>query len=303
VETILATKDLTKHFSGRAAVDHVSVNVNKGDIYGFIGENGAGKTTLMRMVCGLAAPTGGEIELFGSKDLTAQRHRIGCTIENPAIYSNMTAMENMEVQRLSLGIKDRSSCEKLLEMAGIGDAGKKKANHFSLGMKQRLMIALCLLGDPELLVLDEPTNGLDPMGIKEVRDFIQYLNRERGITVFISSHILGELEKMATRYGVISHGKMVDEFRADEIMSRCGENLLITTDDPQKTAEIVNGMFSDAAAEITPEKAVRIKGHVDKAGQISKKLFEAGIMVSGVTPEGETLETYFLKLMGGNKNV
>ena len=299
MENILATKGLTKHFSGKAAVDNVSISVNKGDIYGFIGENGAGKTTLMRMVCGLAAPTSGEIELFGSGDLSAGRRKVGCTIENPAIYPQMTAMENMEAQRLLLGVKDRSACGELLKMAGVGDAGKKKVNHFSLGMKQRLMIALSLLGDPELLVLDEPTNGLDPMGIKEVRDFIQYLNRKRGITVFISSHILGELEKIATRYGVISHGKMVDEFQAAEIASRCGKNLLVTTDNPQKALEIIGGMFSDAATEITPENAVRVRGHVDDAGQISKKLFEAGIMVNGVTPEGESLETYFLKLMGG----
>jgi ABC-2 type transport system ATP-binding protein len=299
METILATRGLTKHFSGKAAVDNVSIEVNKGDIYGFIGENGAGKTTLMRMVCGLAAPTSGEIKLFGSNDLSAKRRKVGCTIENPAIYPQMTALGNMEVQRLLLGVKDRSSCKELLKMAGVGDTGKKKVGHFSLGMKQRLMIALSLLGDPEFLVLDEPTNGLDPMGIKEVRDIIQYLNRERGITVFVSSHILGELEKMATRYGVISHGKMVAEFQANEIMNLCGENLLITTDNPQKTQEIISGMFSDAEAEITPENTIRIRGHVEDAGQISKKLIEAGIVVNGITPEGDSLENYFLKLMGG----
>ncbi|MCL2885034.1 MAG: ABC transporter ATP-binding protein, partial [Oscillospiraceae bacterium] len=270
-----------------------------GDIYGFIGENGAGKTTLMRMVCGLAAPTGGEIELFGSKNLVAQRHRVGCTIENPALYPTMTAMENMEVQRLNLGIKDKSVCAGLLDMAGIGDTGSKKAKNFSLGMKQRLMIALALIGEPELLVLDEPTNGLDPVGIKEVRDFIQQLNKERGITVFISSHILGELEKLATRYGVISHGRMADEFQADELAGRVGKNIVIYTDDARKTQEVIGRMFAGAEMQQTPDNAVRIKEHVEDAGRIVKQLVAEGVTVNALIPEGENLESYFLKLMGG----
>jgi ABC-2 type transport system ATP-binding protein len=212
MDYILETKGVSKDFSRKLAVDHVSIKVKKGDIYGFIGENGAGKTTLMRMVCGLAAPTGGEIMLFGSHNLVAQRYRVGCTIENPALYPAMTALENMEVQRLLLGIRERKICGELLEMAGLAGTGSKKAKDFSLDMKQRLMIALSLLGNPEFLVLDEPTNGLDPMGIKEVRDFLGSLNKERGITIFVSSHILGELEKIATRYGVISNGKSITRF-------------------------------------------------------------------------------------------
>jgi len=221
---VLQTKELVKEYDGVKAVDHVSIEVREGEIYGFIGENGAGKTTLMRIVCGLAAPTKGSMTLFGSGNLVSQRHRIGCTIENPALYPAMTAMENMETQRLLLGIKDKSASARLLDLVNLGAAGKKKTKDFSLGMKQRLMISLALLGDPEFLVLDEPTNGLDPIGIKEMRNLFQNLNKERGLTILISSHILGELEKLATRFGIIRNGKMVSEFQAEELNNR-GETI------------------------------------------------------------------------------
>ena len=301
MEYVLQTKEVSKDFSGKMAVDHVSIGVKQGDIYGFIGENGAGKTTLMRMVCGLADPTGGEINLFGNKDLVSQRHRVGCTIENPALYPAMTAMENMEVQRLLLGIKDKKVCGELLELAGISDTGSKKAKDFSLGMKQRLMVALSLLGDPEFLVLDEPTNGLDPMGIKEVRDILQRLNEVRGLTILVSSHILGELEKIATRYGVISHGKLVDEFRADELSTHCGKNLVIHASDPQKVENAVCELWRDVECMRTPENSVRIKGHIEDAGHINRILVEAGVIVNALIPEGDNLEDYFLRLMGGYK--
>jgi len=302
MEYILQTNEVSKDFSGKMAVDHVSIGVNRGDIYGFIGENGAGKTTLMRMICGLADPTGGNITLFGSKDLVSQRYRVGCTIENPALYPAMTAMENMEAQRLLLGIKDKKVCSDLLEMSGISGTGKKKAKDFSLGMKQRLMIAMSMLGDPEFLVLDEPTNGLDPVGIREVRDFLQRLNKDRGVSILVSSHILGELEKMATRYGVISGGKMVDEFQANELSGRCGKNLVIHASDPQKTENIINSMFSDAGCMRTPENSIRVKGHVENAGLINNQLVKEGVTVNALIPEGDKLEDYFLKLMGGHKH-
>jgi len=268
MDYVLQTNKLSKNFASKLAVDDVSIKVGRGDIYGFIGENGAGKTTLMRMVCGLTAPTSGEITLFGSRDLASQRNKMGSTIDNPALYPAMTAIENMEAQRLMLGIKKKNVSGELLDMAGIGNTGKKKAKDFSLGMKQRLMIALSLLGDPEFLVLDEPTNGLDPMGIKEVRDFIGRLNEARGITVFVSSHILGELEKIATRYGVISRGKMVDEFRSDELATRCGKNLVIHTSDPQKVENVLKELLPEAKYSRTPENAIRIVGHVENAGHI-----------------------------------
>jgi len=299
MDYVLQTKELTKYFSRKAAVNKVSISVEKGDIYGFIGENGAGKTTLMRVVCGLASASSGGVELFGSKKLVAMRKKVGCTIENPAIYPTLTAVENMEVQRLNMGIKDKAVCKSLLDMAGIGEVGKKKTKNFSLGMKQRLMIALALLGEPELLVLDEPTNGLDPVGIKEVRDFIQRLNQERGITVLISSHILGELEKMATRYGVISHGKMVDEFNANELAGRVGKNIVIKTNDAAKTQAVVAEMFPDVKLQTAADNTVRVFGHVEDAGRIIKRLVNEDVTVNALIPEGDDLESYFLKLMGG----
>jgi len=302
VDHILKTDGVSKSFAGKLAVDGVSITMAQGDIYGFIGENGAGKTTLMRMVCGLAAPTGGSIELFGSKNLVAQRHKVGCTIENPAIYPSMTAIENMEVQRLTLGLKDNKVCGELLELADNANTGKKKARDFSLGMKQRLMVALALLGDPELLVLDEPTNGLDPVGIKEVRDIFSRLNHERGISILVSSHILGELEKLATRYGVISQGKLVDEFSAEEVAGRVAKNLLIETADAAKTPEEIGRLLPDARLQSTPDQGVRITGHVEQAGEINKQLVQAGVTVKALIPEGQSLESYFLKLMVGGHN-
>jgi len=299
MDYVLQTNGLSKNFAGKLAVDDVSIKVGRGDIYGFIGENGAGKTTLMRMVCGLTAPTSGEITLFGKRDLASERYKMGSTIENPALYPAMTAIENMEAQRLMLGIKNKNVSGELLDMAGIGYTGKKKAKDFSLGMKQRLMIALSLLGDPEFLVLDEPTNGLDPIGIKEVRDFIGRLNEARGITVFVSSHILGELEKIATRYGVISRGKMVDEFRSDELAIRCGKNLVIHASDPQKAENVVKDLFPEAKYLRTPENSIRIVGHVENAGKINQILVGAGVTVNALIPEGENLESHFLRLMGG----
>jgi len=299
MDYVLQTNGLSKNYSGKLAVDDVSIKVGRGDIYGFIGENGAGKTTLMRMVCGLTTPTSGEITLFGKRDLASQRYKMGSTIENPALYPAMTAIENMEAQRLMLGIKKKNVSGELLDMAGIGNTGKKKAKDFSLGMKQRLMIALSLLGDPEFLVLDEPTNGLDPMGIKEVRDFIGRLNEARGITVFVSSHILGELEKIATRYGVISRGKMIDEFCADELATRCGKNLVIHASDPQKVENVVKELLPEAKYSRTPENSIRIVGHVENAGQINQMLVNSGVTVNALIPEGENLESHFLRLMGG----
>jgi ABC-2 type transport system ATP-binding protein len=302
MDYVLQTKDVSKDFSGKLAVDHVSIALKKGDIYGFIGENGAGKTTFIRMVCGLAGPTGGEMTLFGSKDLPSQRHRVGCTFENPTLFPGMTAMENMETQRLLLGVENKNVCDELLELARINNTGKMKTKDFSLGMKQRLMIALSMLGDPEFLVMDEPTNGLDPMGIKDVRDLLQRLNEVRGVTILVSSHILGELEKIATRYGIISNGKMVDEFRADELLARCEKNLVIHTSDLQRTESMVKDMFPDAQFRRTSENSIRINGHVEEAGRINKALVESGIIVNALLPEGENLEDYMLRLMGGKEN-
>ena len=218
---ILQTKELCKEFAHTAAVNRVSMNIQQGDIYGFIGENGAGKTTFMRMVAGLASPTSGTIKLFGQENLQAGRHHIGCTIENPALYKNMTARENLEIFRHAFGVKNTKSTDKVLSLMGLADTGRKRVGDFSLGMKQRLAIAVALLGNPQFLILDEPINGLDPVGIQELRNLFVQLNREQNITLLISSHILGELSKIATRYGIIHKGSLVSELSADDLMDQC----------------------------------------------------------------------------------
>jgi len=300
---VLQTKNISKIYGGKKVVEDVSINVKKGDIYGFIGKNGAGKTTLMRLICGLTTASSGEIELFGSSDLTSGRKKMGSTIENPALHMTMTAMENMEIQRLTLGISDKKMCYELLELAGIDDTRKKKVKHFSLGMKQRLMIALTLLGDPEFIILDEPTNGLDPIGISETLSFLQHLSEKRGIAILISSHILGELEKIATHYGVIHQGKLVDEFSAETLSQRCRKNLLLYTDNPQKAGQVIHEKFPDANYQLLPDETLMIEGYVEHAGVMSKALVEAGVVVNGVVPKREKLEDYFLKLMGGGQYV
>ncbi len=223
-QVILKTNHLTKRYGHRAVVENLSMTIHQGDIYGFIGKNGAGKTTLIRMVTGLAAPSDGSIQLFGSGSLLEGRSRIGTVIEAPAFYPGMTARENIIAFSRLQGLRDFSHVEELLELVGLDHTGKKKCRNFSLGMKQRLAIAIALIGDPKLLILDEPTNGLDPEGMKEVRDLILKLNQERGITVLVSSHILGELSKFATRYGIIHHGKLIEEFTEEDLWRRCAQD-------------------------------------------------------------------------------
>ncbi|MDR3120986.1 MAG: ATP-binding cassette domain-containing protein [Clostridiales bacterium] len=298
MEYVVQTKDLSKTFAGKTAVDHVNINIRRGDIYGFIGENGAGKTTFMRMLCGLAEPTGGTMRLFESGDLEKQRRRIGCTIENPAIYPAMTAEENLEVYRILLGITDKNIVPELLDFVGLGGFGKKKTRDFSLGMKQRLMIAIAMIGDPEFLILDEPMNGLDPMGIKEVRDLLLELNKEKKLTIIISSHILDELSRMATCYGIIHRGALVDEFTARELERRRRRNLKIVTDNPDKTERLLKTSVS-ANFETMPDGAIVLYDRLETAADINRMLISNGIAVSALSPGEQNLEGYFMDLMGG----
>ena len=227
-EDILTTRDLTKKYRKELAVDQVSMSIKRGDIYGFIGENGAGKTTFMRMVCGLARPSAGELKLYGvsgKRELQKARKNMGALIENPAVYPNMTAMENLEVQRRYLGIGRKDSEEmlkELLELVGLADAGRKKARNFSLGMKQRLGLAIALTGNPGFIILDEPTIGLDLVGKSELRNLLLKLNREKGLTIFFSSHDLSEMQRLATRYGFLHRGRLIKELTAQELEQECG---------------------------------------------------------------------------------
>lgn len=229
-ETILKTENLTKRYGKAQAVDHVSLSIERGDIFGFIGENGAGKTTFMRMVCGLIYPTEGTLELFGisdSKELPKMRRKMGALIEHPAVYSNMSALQNLEIQRrylgMDLGRDSGKTLTELLELVGLQDAIHKKAGKFSLGMRQRLGLAIALVGNPEFLILDEPTIGLDPIGVIELRELVLKLNRERHITILFSSHNLAEMAQIATRYGFLHKGKLLEAVTAEEVKKVCEE--------------------------------------------------------------------------------
>lgn len=299
-EYLLSTKGLSKCFGHHKAVDHVNLHIRKGAIYGFIGRNGAGKTTCLKMISGLAEPTEGEIEIFGYKgnDLKQMRSRIGCLIEAPGLYENMTAYENIKTKCLFCGIHQKGYIEDILEIIGLSHTGKKKTKHFSLGMKQRLGIGLALVGEPDLLVLDEPINGLDPQGIAEVRDTLSRLQQERNLTILISSHILEELSKLATDYGIIHNGTLLQELTREELMRRCSERIEIVLDEPRRAVPILDRLgFTQYQA--TDSSHIQVYERLSESAMLNMELSKAGILVKSITITNEELETYFLNLTGG----
>ncbi len=297
MEYVLRTNDLTKTYEKTNVVNKVSLNVAKGDIYGFIGKNGAGKTSLMKMVCGLTTPNNGEIELFESRDLNKGRKRMGSLIEQPAIYLDMSARENLIYYNKILGIPDDSNVDELLEKVGLADVGKKKAKKFSLGMKQRLSIAIALIGSPDLLILDEPINGLDPAGIKEIRELLRSLNEEENITILISSHILGELSKLATRYGIINNGNLADEFTEEELNKRCKKCIKVEVDDIKKASYVVNEIIGSKDYKVFDNNVICIYDCLQNQGNINSELIKNGVMVNSITMWGEDLEVYFMEMI------
>ncbi len=298
MEYVLQTDALTKRYGQSKAVDAVSMHVKKGSIYGFIGRNGAGKTTFMRMAAGLAKPDSGSMTLFGSKDLEKQRIRIGTLIESPGSYPGMTAQENMEVLRRSLGITDRRRPEELLALTGLSGTGKKKVRHFSMGMKQRLGIAIALLRNPDFLILDEPINGLDPAGIKEVRDLLLRLNQEKQISILVSSHILGELSKIATHYGIIRNGSLIEEFDSKELQQRCRRCLKLSVDQPQQAAGILEQTLKIHNYDVPQPGILRIFDHPENSAAINQTLIQNGIHLKESCLVGQDLESYFMELLG-----
>lgn len=300
MEYVLTTSALSKYYKHFKALKGLDMHIPKGAIYGFVGKNGAGKTTLIRLICGLQKPTSGEFVLYGAKNTEnaiqhAQR-RIGAVVETPSIYLNMTAQENLEEQYRIIGLPSFEGIPELLELVGIGDTGKKKAKHFSLGMRQRLGIAIALCGDPDFLVLDEPINGLDPQGIIEMRELILKLNRERGITVLISSHILDELSRLATHYGFIDRGHIVKEISAEELEAACRKCVRV---------EVSNVKFFVQAADrmqleyrILSESMADIYGKVPIT-KLIMALANEGCEVLSIQERDESLESYYVSLVGG----
>lgn len=300
MEYILTTDALCKYYGHFKALDDLSLHIPRGSIYGFVGKNGAGKTTFIRLICGLQNPTKGSYTLYGVKNtqkvITKVRRRMGAVVETPSIYLDMTAEENLKEQYRILGLPSFDDIPELLNLVGLADTGKKKAKNFSLGMRQRLGIAVALAGNPDFLVLDEPVNGLDPQGITEMRELILKLNRERQITFLISSHILDELSRLATHYGFIDRGHIVREISAKELESACRKCLRVQVSDIRALTRVLDNMdmeynvFSDTMADIYAKLNI---------SQLVLALSEQGCDIISMTEREETLESYYVNLVGG----
>ena len=300
MEFVLKTYDLVKKYRKFTALNGLSMNVPKGSIYGFVGRNGAGKTTLIRIVCGLQFSTSGNFEMFGVENTDSKilecRKRIGAVVETPAIYLGMTAEENLKMQYLTLGIPDYRGIPELLETVGLADTGKKTARNFSLGMKQRLGIAVALCGSPDMLILDEPINGLDPQGIIEMRELILKLNHEHGITILISSHILDELSKLATHYGFIDNGKIIREMSAEELEQASRKSMHIEVTDTGALSAVLDEMGMEY--KITDDHNAEIYGKPNITG-LSRALLPSGCEILSINEHDESLESIFISLVGG----
>lgn len=300
MEYLLETDNITKKYGPLVAVDHVSIRLKQGEIYGLIGRNGAGKTTLLKMLAGLAKPTEGSFTIFGeSEEKSARmRDRVGVLIETPGLYPNLNAMANMKIMAMILGENDESYLQELLDAVGLSGVGKRKVKAFSMGMKQRLGIAMSLVGHPDILLLDEPINGLDPQGIVEVRELISRLNKERNITILISSHILEELSKIVTRYGIIHNGRIIDQFTQAELLRRCQERIEIRPSDTTKAVTVIEKMgISDF--KVVDNSVIQIFERLEDSGEIVLELAKNNIKTLNISVKNENLEDYFLAVTGG----
>lgn len=297
--TVLRTEGLTKCYRGRAVVNDLNLTVRKGDVYGFVGRNGAGKSTAMKMICGAALPTSGGVELFGELQKPGYTsRRVGSMIEGPGLHPELSGYQNVMCRTLALGLVDpQKATEDALAHVGLGDAVHKKAKTYSLGMKQRLGLALALVGGPDLLLLDEPFNGLDPQGVRDIRTLILHLNETRGVTVFISSHVLDQLARMVTRYGVIREGKLVRELTADDIERECSDYLSIRTLEENRALAVLQEVFPQVACTAMPDGEIRA-GIELPAQDVARVLVEAGIPLTGLTVHGCDIEDFFVGLMG-----
>ena len=303
MEYLLSTNALTKQYGRQKAVNAVNLHIRQGDIYGLIGRNGAGKTTLLKMLSGMAAPTEGSFSFFGKtgKDAKEYMARIGVLIEAPGLYTGMSAAENLKLKCLAAGVRKEGVIEELLHLVGLEDAGRKRVKNFSMGMKQRLGIALALVGDPDLILLDEPINGLDPQGIVEVRETLLKLNRERNITFVISSHILEELSKVATDYGIIHNGVLLQEMTREELFTKCSERIELQTDHTEKACTVLEGM-GIKNYKVVDADTIQIFERLEDSGDIAMELAGYNVKVKSITVKTEALEEYFLNLTGGGAN-
>ena len=322
IETRCLTKAYGRGHSRKLAVDRLDMHVAEGDIYGFVGKNGAGKSTTMKMIAGLVTPTSGEIELFGEGAdarvtagstgatgnaksarkpgiFSAEYSRVGALIEEPGVLPGLSAFDNLMAKALAIGvIRAKEQCRNLLNLVGLSDTGTKKVKGFSLGMKQRLGLALALVGGPDLLLLDEPLNGLDPEATRAMRNTLVQLNRERGVTIVISSHVLDQLNRVATRFGVVRDGAMVKEFTEGELHAACGSSIRVRTADTARALAILEERLAGATFRAEPDGAVLVSGGVD-VEDVSRILHESDQAVLELSVRERDIEDYFVELMGG----
>ena len=301
---VIQTRGLSKRYKDRWAVNRLELVVEQGDIYGFIGQNGAGKSTTLKLLCGLARPTLGDVLIFGKpvRDPVARR-RVGALIEQPGLYPDLSGRDNLRLYAALLGLdRPERQAEEILELVGLAPREKKPVGRYSMGMKQRLGVGLALLGGPDLLLLDEPINGQDPEGIRDMRELLLRLNREQGLTLLVSSHILGELSKIATRYGIIQQGRMVEQITAGELQQKCTDYLHLRPDQPQKAAAVLEQALKITRWEMRPEGEIRIYEAADPRAVV-QVLTQAGIALEELGLHQQDLESYFLERMGGNGHV
>lgn len=297
-ENVVEINNLCKTYKDTKAVAHVNMTIKKGDIYGFIGRNGAGKSTTLKMIVGLIFPTSGQIKLFGESRNKFTDRRIGSLIENPGLYPNLSAYDNMELKAIALGLKDKEKIIELLNLVKLDYKSKKIVKKFSLGMKQRLAIALALLGNPDLLILDEPINGLDPERIRQIREVIQYLNENKKMTIIISSHILGELSKIATRYGIIRDGQMIEEISAKELDQKCRDYLLLKVEQVEKAIPLLENDLGIYDYIVHENNEIRIYDNIESS-KINLVLTKHNIKINQIYYQKQDLESYFLEKIGG----
>lgn len=301
-EAVLETRSLSKKYNASFALKDCSITIERGQIYGLVGKNGAGKTTLMRLICGQSGATSGTLALFGKSDgrtLVESRTRIGCMIETPAFYPNFSAKKNLKIYCMKKGIPETGQIDEILQFVGLAEAGRKHFSQFSLGMKQRLGLALALLGNPEFLVLDEPTNGLDPIGIAEMRDMIVKLNREKNVTVLLSSHILKEMSMMATHYGFIDRGHVLAQLSGLELMNHCREAIQLKVSETERACAVLEQFCGCSNYRVLTEGEILCYDNVDHPEQLNRELVENGVEVYALTNEGRDLEKFFIDLVKG----
>lgn len=302
MEYVLKTVNLTKKYRDEKAVDNLNIHIKKGEIYGFLGENGAGKTTTLRMIMGLVKPTKGSIEIF-SETISSKKkqylERIGSIIEFPGFYPNLTAYENLEIHRRLMGVQGKKCIDEALEMSKIFDVKNKLVKEFSLGMKQRLGIARALLHHPEILVLDEPTNGLDPMGIKEIRELILDLANKRNITVLMSSHNLSEVQQMASTIGIIHNGRLIEEIDFETLQNKNRHYIKIKVSDDNKASMLLEEKLNIFDYMVSEKNILKVYEKLSDSPKINKVLIENNVDVSEIILMKDSLEDYFLKVTGG----